>query len=224
MNEIKGSIYILTNPSFPEYVKIGYAKDVKTRAKSLNASSSTPFAFRIYATYDVLEELEDLKLHSIIDNLNPSLRSIDEIDGRKRIREFFAMTKDTAYGIFEAIAEISGTKDRLHLWVASKKEEAEENRDLTWNRHNFKEIEFFCSLTKKTYVSKANERGTLMIIDKETGEEVSNFSKPSKKQIVAQALMDLGEIVEKGQRDTLYQLIHRLEKIVDKKLKAISLI
>lgn len=229
MNEIEGSIYILTNPSFPEYVKIGYAKDVKTRVKGLNASSSTPFAFRIYATYDVLEELEDLKLHSIIDNLNPSLRSIDEIDGRKRIREFFAMTKGTAYGIFEAIAEISGTTDRLHLWVASKKEEAEEeiaeeNRDLTWNRHNFKEIEFSCSLTKKTYVSKSNERGTLMIIDKETGEEVPNFSKPSKKQIVTQALMDLGEIVEKGQRDTLYQLIHRLEKIVDKKSKAISLI
>ena len=27
--ENKGVIYILTNPSFPEYVKIGYADDVK---------------------------------------------------------------------------------------------------------------------------------------------------------------------------------------------------
>jgi len=25
----KGVIYILTNPSFPEYVKIGYAKDLE---------------------------------------------------------------------------------------------------------------------------------------------------------------------------------------------------
>ena len=31
-----GVIYILTNPSFPEYVKIGYADDVKARVKSLN--------------------------------------------------------------------------------------------------------------------------------------------------------------------------------------------
>lgn len=27
----KGVIYILTNPSFPEYVKIGYADDLKQR-------------------------------------------------------------------------------------------------------------------------------------------------------------------------------------------------
>ena len=29
MNQKCGVIYILTNPSFPEYVKIGYANDVK---------------------------------------------------------------------------------------------------------------------------------------------------------------------------------------------------
>lgn len=218
-NEFQGVIYILTNPSFPEYVKIGYAKDVRKRVKSLNASSSTPFAFRIYATYDVLEELEDLKLHSIIDNLNPDLRSRDEIDGKQRVREFFAMTKETAYGIFEAIAEISGTNDRLHLWTATPKEEAEEelaeeNRDTVLHNHYFKEIEFSSSLTGKRYISKASEKGTLMIIDAVSGEEVPNFAKPSKKQIVAQALTDLGEVVIKGENDTLYQLVHRLEKIV----------
>ena len=35
----KGVIYILTNPSFPEYVKIGYAKDIEKRLKQLNHSS-----------------------------------------------------------------------------------------------------------------------------------------------------------------------------------------
>ena len=48
-----GYIYIMTNPSFPEYVKIGYAKDVKQRLDELNRSSAVPFAFRIYATYEV---------------------------------------------------------------------------------------------------------------------------------------------------------------------------
>lgn len=51
----KGYIYIFTNPSFPEYVKIGYADDVKKRLDILNSSSATPFAFRIYATYEVLD-------------------------------------------------------------------------------------------------------------------------------------------------------------------------
>ena len=46
----KGAIYILTNPSFKEYVKIGYADDVEKRLQQLNRSECTPFAFRIYAT------------------------------------------------------------------------------------------------------------------------------------------------------------------------------
>ena len=30
MSEQQGVIYILTNPSFPDYVKIGYADDIET--------------------------------------------------------------------------------------------------------------------------------------------------------------------------------------------------
>lgn len=36
--ETKGFIYILTNPSFKEYVKIGYADNVENRLKQLNNS------------------------------------------------------------------------------------------------------------------------------------------------------------------------------------------
>ena len=74
MTEKKGVIYILTNPSFPEYVKIGYADDIDQRLKQLNRSECTPFAFRVYATYEVSSRLSDLKIHSIIDKLNPDLR------------------------------------------------------------------------------------------------------------------------------------------------------
>jgi len=35
MEQTKGVIYILTNPSFPQYVKIGYATDVKQRLDEL---------------------------------------------------------------------------------------------------------------------------------------------------------------------------------------------
>lgn len=121
-----GYIYILTNPSFPQYVKIGYATDVKQRLDSLNSSSAVPFAFRVYATYEVDSALSDKKLHSILDKLNPDLRSMEEIDGRQRIREFYAMTPEDAYSILEAIAEINGYKHRLKKWKATATEQRDE--------------------------------------------------------------------------------------------------
>ena len=45
-----GFIYVFTNPSFPQYVKIGYATDVGQRLDELNRSTAVPFAFRVYAT------------------------------------------------------------------------------------------------------------------------------------------------------------------------------
>lgn len=49
----QGVIYILTNPSFPEYVKIGYAAKLEERLRQLNRSEAIPYAFRAYATYEV---------------------------------------------------------------------------------------------------------------------------------------------------------------------------
>lgn len=122
MSDKKGVIYILTNPSFPEYVKIGYADDIEKRLKQLNRSECTPFAFRVYATYEVNSRLSDLKIHSIIDKLNPNLRSIENFNGQKRVREFYAMTPDDAYSILEAIAEIHGCTDNLKLITPSAEE------------------------------------------------------------------------------------------------------
>lgn len=121
-----GYIYILTNPSFKEYVKIGYAADVKQRLDELNRSTAVPFAFRVYATYEVDSALSDKKLHSILDKLNPDLRSTEEIDGKKRIREFYAMPPEDAYSILEAIAEINGYTHRLKKWKATTAEQQDE--------------------------------------------------------------------------------------------------
>ena len=41
--EKTGVIYILTNPSFPEYVKIGYADDIDRRLQQLNRSECIPY-------------------------------------------------------------------------------------------------------------------------------------------------------------------------------------
>lgn len=212
-------IYILTNPSFPDYVKIGYADDINKRLKELNRSECIPFAFRLYAYYEVPRRLTDMKLHQMIDKLNPNLRSIEEFDGKRRTREFYNMTSEKAYKILQTIAQINGLEDNLHKVKPSEKdleeeETAEENRILATNRHHFKNIEFTSSLTGHTYRSSTNDKGTLSIFDVTVGEEVPNNANPSKREIVRVALSNLTKNEEEG---TLYQLIHRLEKLLSKK-------
>ena len=111
--EKKGVIYILQNPAFKEYVKIGYAHDIEKRLRQLNRNETIPFAFRVYAIYEVKSALTDMELHKLIDNLNPDLRTIETFDGKKRVKEFYAMSPEDAYSILESIAKISGTIDCL---------------------------------------------------------------------------------------------------------------
>lgn len=120
--ETKGVIYILTNPSFPEYVKIGYADDIQKRLKQLNRSECVPFAFRVYATYEVADRLSDIQIHNIIDSLNPNLRSIETFEGKKRVREFYAMSAEDAYKLLEGIAKINGLTKNLKLHTPTQSE------------------------------------------------------------------------------------------------------
>ena len=66
-------------------------------------------------------------------------------------------------------------------------------------------------MTGHAYRSSTNEKGTLSIFDVTVGEEVPNNANPSKREIVRVALSDLTKNEEEG---TLYQLIHRLEKMI----------
>ena len=131
MNNIVGAIYILKNPSFPDYIKIGYADDVYSRLKTLNDKSAVPFAFRLYAYYKVNHRLEDKTVHEIIDKLNPSLRAKDNIDGKERKREFFEMSAEDAYDILHCIAKINGLEDNLVLVEPTAKEMEEEDEATT---------------------------------------------------------------------------------------------
>ncbi|MDD7672566.1 MAG: GIY-YIG nuclease family protein, partial [Clostridia bacterium] len=63
--------------------------------------------------YAVESELTDKELHKLIDKLNPDLRTIENFDGKERVKEFYAMSAEDAYGLLECIAKISGTLDRL---------------------------------------------------------------------------------------------------------------
>ncbi len=62
-----------------------------------------------------------------IDKLNPNLRSIENFNGQKRVREFYAMSPEDAYSILAAIAEIHGCEDKLTLVPLSKEQVEAEN-------------------------------------------------------------------------------------------------
>ena len=101
----KGYIYIMTNPALKDMVKIGFAKDVESRRKQLS-TTALPYEYEIYATYETQGNLEDKKLHKMIDNLNKDLRV-------SKSREFFIMSPQEAFELLEAIATISGTTAKL---------------------------------------------------------------------------------------------------------------
>ena len=216
-NKYVGVVYILTNLSFPDYVKIGYADNVEARVKQLNNSEAVPFAFHIYATYDVTERLGDIKFHNFLDTINPELRSIENNGDKVRKREFYHIKPEEIYSAFENVAELTGTKDRLHLYKETAEEINEKNEIilLSKNRHHFKNIEFHSSLTGKDYYSKTNEGGTLGIYEKDTNIEVPNNSNPSKRKILYSALEDYNGDLSGA--NTLYQIAHKLEKVVLKK-------
>ena len=147
--ENAGVIYILTNPSFPEYVKIGYANDLTKRLKDLNRSECIPYAFRVFAVYEVNERLQDIAIHKMIDSINPNLRAIETFDGKKRKKEFYAMSADDAYAILETIATLSGTSDRLHKMSPEGHEIIDEKLA--------EEIEAKTVYSEKSFFEKADE-------------------------------------------------------------------
>lgn len=65
MTDKHGYIYVLTNTSFPEYVKIGYADNVDERVAQLNRSECTPFSFKKYDAIDIFspKKFEVLKAY-----------------------------------------------------------------------------------------------------------------------------------------------------------------
>ena len=82
-----GYIYILTNPSFPDYVKIGYADDVATRVKQLNSTAATPYAFRIYATYETETRL--IKYYPEIENATVTVEAKKQNQTKGKSEELY---------------------------------------------------------------------------------------------------------------------------------------
>ena len=125
-----GFVYILKNPSFgDEWVKIGQTNqnDVESRVNQLNQSEATPFAFRIFATYEVDEPLKvEREIHGLLDEIHYELRAREKINGRNRVREFFHISSDSAFKIFSRIAALRGDTNRLRLYAPNDEQMEDE--------------------------------------------------------------------------------------------------
>lgn len=148
MSQDKGYIYILTNPSFPNYQKIGKTKNLKERLKSLNDKSCLPFSFRVYALYEVDDNLTmvETEIFKIIDSVDESLRAREETEkGSFRQREFFSFDKEKVFSVIESIAKLRGDVDKLKLIKPTKKEivEAEIAEEIE-NNSIYKKSARFC--------------------------------------------------------------------------------
>lgn len=126
-----GFIYILKNPSFgDEWVKIGRTNqdDIMIRVNQLNSSEATPFGFRIYATYEVDDEIMmEREIHNLIDEIHYELRAREIIYGHSRTKEFFNVTPEKAYNIFKSIAIMRGDIDKLKIYPPNDENVREEN-------------------------------------------------------------------------------------------------
>ena len=219
MDSSTGVIYILTNPSFPEYVKIGYADDIQRRLDQLNRSECIPFAFRVYATYEVSSRLSDLKIHSIIDKLNPNLRSIENFNGKKRVREFYAMAPEDAYSILEAIAEIHGCSDKLKKVSPSVEEAMAEETALEIDAEHKERLSPFmfsmCNIGVGETIEYCNDPSiTCKVVDEKTVEyKGENYSLSSlAKLLLGKQYNVAGPCYFKYKGEWLNDIRHRMGK------------
>lgn len=122
----KGLVYILTNPCLNGWIKIGMTErnDIADRLRELNAPTNLPLCYRCYAVYEVEDPSKvEKNIHGLIDLVDSSLHARETLEnGRIREREFFKISRETAFGIFKRVAALRGDSDALHLYQPSQSE------------------------------------------------------------------------------------------------------
>lgn len=195
-------IYIMTNPAYLGYVKIGAtSRDVESRRKELSNQTGVMFDFEIYATYETRGDLQDKNFHRIIDRLNPTLRANAK-------REFYKMEPEAAYDLLMAIAEIAGDTEKVVKYV-----EDDNQSDPKTRREPFSftkaqiEIGSYISFTE-------NEDVKVKVID---DRHIEYNGKKTSVSELARKLLDLkhpvqGTLYFKYEEETLSDRRQRLEE------------
>lgn len=98
-------VYLLSNQSIPDWVKIGRTNDLERRLKELyNTSIPTPFKLEETIKTESLNKaiIVEKSIHTLIDNLNPLLRKETEAKNR----EFFKISVTLGKDLFGLASKI----------------------------------------------------------------------------------------------------------------------
>ena len=152
--KIENVVYILTNPQYPGYIKIGYASDLKARLQSLNSGALVEF--KPYAVYETPKPLGDVEIHKIIELLNPILRASKFNGGKAALKEFFKLEPEEAYELLQHIAIVSGTEKRLYkvdenlnkIVSVTDKEIVKKDTDIKQSKFVYEKCDFSKKLVK----------------------------------------------------------------------------
>lgn len=100
-------VYLLSNESIQDWVKIGRTNQINRRLKELyNTSVPLPFKLEEFIETNSKEESIELEkcIHSIIDTINPDLRKNTEASKR----EFFKLSVPQGKEVFNLVYKIMG--------------------------------------------------------------------------------------------------------------------
>ena len=133
-----GHIYILTNDSFPDYIKIGYSDNILEEIVRINRLEITPFKFKLYATYKAARNFSNIELYRLISKLNPSFVKSDKSCLDVETRGFYNISKESALLFLKSIAEIHDDLDNFMVHVRDKEES---NIDENINRKQILDVD-----------------------------------------------------------------------------------
>lgn len=151
---MKGSnqniVYILINPSFPDWVKIGRCSDLDKRLKSLSNNTAVPLPFECFYACKVDNGGEiEKKLHMIFDETRVSKR-----------REFFKVDPEKVVAIMQlvAIEEIQQTI------ITTSTDEIQATRKEIASHNTFNFVDAGISLGSEIYLTR-DPRIIAVVID-----------------------------------------------------------
>ena len=106
MNSMKatGSLYVLTNKAFPDYIKVGYAENVSTAVKQINGTNPAPFPYGVFCTYAVEADRADVIFRNLLSCISPSTT------------DFYNIPPEEVYALLTMMAKLHGCEERLCLY------------------------------------------------------------------------------------------------------------
>ena len=112
-------IYILTNKSIPDYIKIGITENVEETRKKLS-TKVLPCGYDVYATYETPARINEKEFVDLLGKINSEVYKVSG-------NGFLAMDPETGFALLEGIAKISGTEEKLMRNIQIPEEETGED-------------------------------------------------------------------------------------------------